>query len=298
MRFSLRVILVWLSALLLLPAGAGASEIGESDAAGADRAATAEAASGRPAATWDVLVLFYTRTEFVYTDQAGRERRFVSTVDKRQRHSADKVLKEFVKKDVRALTSGAMKARLTLRHPDHPLTGLEPHGVGFWPSPLSTLTDRDPRFDAVIVVWNPLGSDALTGEPLDVTSFAGLTADMGTGQTYATVILQAVTGWGNHNALKHEFGHSILFYFEAIGATPMPAVNNHTDPFTYVHCGSGTFYVFEDETEDVEIPNSIYNNNSGFTHDYYSGTTALASDPNRCLGITPQAWAAPTPSER
>ena len=25
--------------------------------------------------------------------------------------------------------------------------------------------------------------------------------------------------------------------------------------------------------------NSIYNNESGFTHDYYSGTTALASDP-------------------
>ena len=50
-------------------------------------------------------------------------------------------------------------------------------------------------------------------------------------------------------------------------------------------------YVWLDETDANPIPNSIYNNESGFTHDYYSGTTALATDPMHCLGITPSAWA-------
>jgi hypothetical protein len=59
----------------------------------------------------------------------------------------------------------------------------------------------------------------------------------------------------------------------------------------YVNCVTGQMYVWVDETDAGPIANSIYNNDSGFTHDYYSGTTALASDPLRCLGITPAAWA-------
>lgn len=36
---------------------------------------------------------------------------------------------------------------------------------------------------------------------------------------------------------------------------------------------------------------SADNNESGFTHEYYSGQTAAWSEPSRCLGITPEAWA-------
>jgi hypothetical protein len=75
-------------------------------------------------------------------------------------------------------------------------------------------------------------------------------------------------------------------------------VENHTYPFTYVHCGTGEDYIWLDETDAVPVPNSIYHNASGFTHDYYSGTTALASDPAHCLGITPEAWAAGGPVSR
>jgi len=46
-----------------------------------------------------------------------------------------------------------------------------------------------------------------------------------------------------------------------------------------------------DEQPGSPIPNSIYNNQSGFTHDYYSGTTALAATPSQCLGIPRGAWA-------
>lgn len=255
-------------------------------------------AAGRPAAQWNVLVLLYERTEFDYTDATGTQRHFVSTIDKKTRHAAERVLRDFVRRDIPELTSGAMLPKLTLRRPKHPLTGLEAIGSGYWPTPAATAGDRGDRFDAVIVVWNPLGNDAATGTPLDVTFMAGLTPNMGTGQTYAAVILQAVTGWGNHNALKHEFGHSILSYFDAVGTSPQPTVQNHTEPDTYVHCGTGTAYVWQDETDEVEIPNSIYNNGSGFTHDYYSGTTALATDPTRCLGIPPATWASASPTGR
>lgn len=71
-------------------------------------------------------------------------------------------------------------------------------------------------------------------------------------------------------------------------------MDNH-QPGAYVHCRTGEGYVLVDETQDEPIPNSIYNDRSGFTHDYYSGTTALASDPHSCLGITRAAWASGGP---
>ena len=56
--------------------------------------------------------------------------------------------------------------------------------------------------------------------------------------------------------------------------------------------------MWEDEHDGRPIPNSIYNNDSGFTHDYLSGTVALATEPDRCLGIPPAAWAAGGPVNR
>jgi len=90
---------------------------------------------------------------------------------------------------------------------------------------------------------------------------------------------------------KHEWGHSLLFYYDAVGGAPRPTINNHAEATTYVHCMTGAFYEWVDESDANPIANSIYNNGSGFTHDYYSGTTALATDPLHCLGITPDAWA-------
>ncbi|HEU5093419.1 MAG TPA: hypothetical protein VFT30_12085, partial [Nitrospira sp.] len=125
--------------------------------------------------------------------------------------------------------------------------------------------------------------------PYWIGGAAGLGPSMGTGQTYAAIIIEA-TGYGHRNVFKHEWGHSILFYFDAMGLTPKPAVTNHAEVNQYVHWPTGDGYVWIDETDANPIPNSIYNNESGFTHDYYSGTTATADQPERRLGITPEAW--------
>lgn len=48
----------------------------------------------------------------------------------------------------------------------------------------------------------------------------------------------------------------------------------------------------QDEGDDAHpVPNGNYDNTAGFTHDYYFGTTGLATDPTQCLGVTPDSWA-------
>jgi len=197
----------------------------------------------------------------------------------------------FVTKDVPLLTSFNMLPRLTVRYPQRALTSLGSHGQGWWPDPASTAQDRDPAFDSVIVIWDPRATDQNTGEYMWIGSAAGLTPSMGMGQTYTTLIVEAATSYGHRNVFKHEWGHSILEYFDAIGTAPKPKVENHSDGTQYVNCVTGQPYVWEDESPAAPIPNSIYNNATGFTHDYYSGTTASAADSQRCLGIDRAAWA-------
>ena len=152
-------------------------------------------------------------------------------------------------------------------------------------------------FDSVIVVWQTIGIDQVSGRREELSpefgGLGGLAYSAGAvQQTYltASVFGSNLFGFGR-NLLKHEWGHGILFYYNSTGAAPKPAVNNHINDTDqrYVQCVTGTPYLLVDESQQ-EIPNSIYNNESGFTHDYYSGTTATAASPQQCLGITPAAW--------
>ena len=139
------------------------------------------------------------------------------------------------------------------------------------------------------MIWDSTGTDVNSGQPHNLQNCAGLALPNGTGQTFSTLQIDGFPPNRFRNTLKHEWGHSILFYHEAAGTAPAPSVDNHR-PDAYVHCGTGEGYILVDETQDEPIRGSIYNNRSGFTHDYYSGTTALASDPESCLGITRAAW--------
>ena len=240
---------------------------------------------------WKILVLIYDRTDAVVTDTHGVKHHMVGAMTPAEVERAALAATQFVETDIPALTSGNMIPELTIRYPDHPLTQLETYGQAWWPSPANTAADRERTFDSVIVIWDPRVVDQYTGIGHLITGgAAGLSPSMAAGQTYLTIIIQAATEFGHRNVFKHEWGHSILSYFEAIGATPKPTVANHADINQYVHWPTGESYVWLDETDANPIPNSIYNNESGFTHDYYSGTTATADQPTRRLGITPEAW--------
>jgi hypothetical protein len=243
-----------------------------------------------PHPAWNVLVLIYERTDFSYTDGFGTHH-LVGEIPAQQVAAAAANATQFVKTDIPALTSGNMIPKLTVNYAGT-LGTLTPFGDAWWPSPADTAADRDVAFDSVIVIWQPTVVDQSTGEQRWIGNAAGLAPGMGTGQTYAAIIIEAATLYGHRNVFKHEWGHSILFYYDAAGTAPRPTVENHTTPGTYVDCLTGQDYIWLDETDADPIPNSIYSNAGGFTHGYYSGTTALASDPLRsCLGITPLAWA-------
>lgn len=241
-------------------------------------------------ARWRMLVLIYDRTDLRYTDGSGTERHIVAQMTPEEVQRARTRAIRFATEDIPALTRGSMVPTVTVRTPTRTLDTLTRMGTGWSPSPADTAPERDPAFDAVIVIWDPRGVDLATGQPQWIGAAAGLTHHMGTGQTYAAIIAEAAVDYPHRNVFKHEFGHSILFYFDALGVTPLPTVSNHADAGDYVNCKGGPPYVWLDELEDEPIPNSIYNNHSGFTHDYYSGTIATADEPTRCLGITPQAW--------
>ncbi|MGH3786628.1 MAG: Calx-beta domain-containing protein [Pseudonocardiaceae bacterium] len=253
--------------------------------------------SGQPPA-WKILVLVYPATDFI-----GEGHHFMGTMNNADRDRAIATATRFVNQDIPALDSGHMVPELTVRVVPRALQlsfrgrdSEHPERTFWTPYPDDTAPERDPAFDSVLVVWNAHVADESSQGTVQrhINADCGLTSHVGTNQTYAAIPVSCVSA-DNTNVFKHEWGHSILFYHEALGVSPIPAVNNHIDPARpdthYVHCPTGAEYIFIDETDGNPIPNSIYNNQSGFTHDYYSGTTALAANPTQCLGIPRSAWA-------
>lgn len=277
--------------------------------AGANAAPAKQALATGPAAgnpRWRILVLIYSLTNLSYTDSRGDLHRVAAAMTRRERERAADATARFFERDVPVLTSGLMRPLLTIRYPNRALTHLTTFDYcGQWPSEMDTTPERDPAFDSVIVIWDSSGIDLTTGLSVDLQFCSGLAQQMGAAQTYIAIQVDSVRP-DQRNVFKHEWGHSILFYYEAAGTAPHPAVDNHINEsdHRYVHCRTGEAYILEDESDENPIPNSIYNNETGFSHDYYSGTTARPEAPDRCLGITPEAWAsggpvtkpAPTPA--
>jgi hypothetical protein len=250
--------------------------------------------------SWKVLILVYETTDFLFSDDGGIDRHFFGQLSQAEMEKINAQTNRFVEVDIPALNSCNMEPTITIRYPDHPLTNLTPASCSdYVPSPSDVANDRDPNFDSVFTIWDGSGTDLNSGEDLSIQGCA-YAWGMGTGQTYDAIFADFVTHYNSRNVFKHEWGHSILFYYDAAGTAPDPAVNNHINSTTiqYVNCLTGESYILVDETDDNLIPNSIYNNQSGFTHDYYSGLTATADQPNRCLGITPGAWASGGPVSR
>ena len=244
-----------------------------------------------PHPSWKVLVLVYRETDFEVTDDTGTYHHYVASITQTEMEQAALAARQFVEIDIPALTSGNMVPEITVRFPERALNELTPSGSGWWPSPADTLAERDPEFDSVIVIWDPRAFDLANNNYEWIGSADGLAANLGTGQTYFAMQIAAAVYRGHRNVFKHEWGHSILFYFETMGTAPKPTVINHADVTDYVNCKTGQSYVWQDETLLNPIPNSIYNNDSGFTHDYYSGMAAISDRPSNCIGITPAAWA-------
>lgn len=246
---------------------------------------------------WEILALIYDTVDFTHTDAQGVTHHYYTEMTQEEMDQTASVLHQFVEEDIPALDSGNMIPSLTIRYPERALTEIDSWGAGFSPTKRNVAPELDPAFDSIIVIWDPWVFDDAIGETIFIGAAAGIAYWAGVDQTYTAIIVDAATQYGHRNVFRHEWGHTILFFYEAYGTAPKPAVDNHinTTNRQYVHCPTGEPYILEDETPDNPIPNSIYNLQSGFTHDYYSGTTATPDQPARCLGITPEAWASGGP---
>lgn len=254
-------------------------------------AAAVPAGAARSAPSWKIETIIYPNTDLTYTDSTGGPHHLVAgmTIDELTRVQDSAIT--FVRNDVPSLTSGRENPALTIKIVQTPLDSstLTHDGYGGWtPTPSTTTKDQDPGFDSYIVVWEPNGQDSVTNTPDNIARAGGLTWNMGTAPLFSEIEAPAI-GAADRNVFKHEWGHGILFYYDATGTAPKPAVDNH-HPESYVTCHTTRPYVLQDDSDINAIPNSIFNSTSGFTHDYYSGVTALKTSPSRCLGITRTAW--------
>ena len=258
--------------------------------AGVPAAAATTATRTDPARgpAWRILVLVYPTTVVLRDGHT-----YIGTMDPGERERSIANARRFVREDIPRLDSGRMVPELAVREVARPLN-LSPEGEDGWhPDPADTTPERDPAFDSVIVIWDQSAIDTAL-RPKRLHHFAGLTWPTGLGQTYSAIPAE-YAAHNDPNVFKHEWGHAILFFHDALGVAPRPAVDNHGPAGRYVHCTGGAAYTWEDEHDPAPIPNSTYNDDSGFTHDYYSGTIALADAPDTCLGVTPAAWAAGGP---
>lgn len=244
-----------------------------------------------PDPRWRIQVVIYPQTHMIWSDAAG-DHDVTTEMTSQEIALAVSASNRFYSADVPALDSGLMIPLPTVIVKQTPLTRFAAP-VCFWPDPGLIAPDLDPlRYDSAVIIWKDDGWDAVQRRFVSLACYGGLTWPRGTGQTFTSFLMKMIPP-DQRNVFKHEWGHAILFYYDTSGAAPKPAVNNHiNDTDTrYVSCHSAQPYFLIDETDGNPIPYSIYNDQTGFTHDYYSGVTATPDQPDRCLGITPAAWA-------
>jgi hypothetical protein len=246
------------------------------------------------APSWHILARIFQKTDFSYTDRWNVPKRVDGVITDAEASLIESTLRRFVYGDVPALSSGYMSPRLTIRR-DGTISEFVPYGQDSWqPSPAAY---RDDSFDTTIVVFQTFGGELGGGAPGNGGNLSPAYLGLANVEFRKVPLISgAMRGRAvnemSRNLWKHEFGHAILIHYSQTGAAPRPSVDNHIGGSRqYVHCGSGMSYSLVDETDSSPIPNSIYNNEEGFTHDYYSGTTATPDQPNRCLGIPAATWA-------
>jgi hypothetical protein len=252
--------------------------------------------------TWDFQLIVYETTDAKLTFSDGSTHHVRGTMSTAERDEFIERTRIFVEDDLPLISSGSAVGMLEVTIADRPLTELERLWSGFTPMRVNVQPEINPDADAVLVLFEPRVTDVDTGAPFWIGAAAGLAYFTGTGQLYNEFVIDNVVynnGMRNTNVLKHEYGHSLVFFHDAMGFAPKPAVDNHIND--YGHCPTGEPYVWVDEFTSAyphAVPNSIYDNWSGYHHDILSGTIALSSDPTTCLGIPPFAWAlAETPSD-
>ena len=172
------------------------------------------------------------------------------------------------------------------------LTRLSPIGNGWWPAPEDTARDRDPAFDSVIAIWQPTVTDQATHQTLWIGIGRGPHTPDGHWPNLRDPDHRGGDAGRTPQRLQTRMGALAALLLRGRGVF---AKSNGHEPRGRAAvrelCGRPNLRLEGRNGDADPIPNSIDSNESGFTHDYYSGTAALATDPLRCLGIGAASWA-------
>ena len=171
-----------------------------------------------PHPRWKILVLIYDRTDMTYTDAAG-EHHVIGEIDSAQVAAAAANAARFVQTDIPALSSGNMLPELTIRYPGA-LRSLTPSET---PGGLPRQT-RQPSETRHSTASSSSGSRrSPTRRQANCCGLAMLLASRRRwepGRPTPPLIIEAATLDGHLNVFKHEWGHSLLNYYEAAGTAP------------------------------------------------------------------------------
>ena len=248
-----------------------------------------------PHPSWKVLVLVYDETDTLITDTSGVQHHVRSDATPAELELVAEQAREFVLRDIPALSSGNMLPTLTVQHASHPLnhlTVLAPT-TDWWPAWNDTADEVQGSYDSVIVIWDSRVRDITSGATFKLGGPAVLNRVATVAPIYSTFDLTSAGLDGSRNQFKQNWGSAAQIHYQALQVQPLPAidVNVNAALTQYVNCKTGRRYLQQTEPTGQRIVNSIWNNDAGFFHDLYSGLVAQVQAPHTCLGLGPQVWA-------
>lgn len=236
---------------------------------------------------WTIQALVYQQTNALVTNESGSTARAVCALDDDRLEEIVRRLERFVEEELPALTAGALspELRVDVVRSDLSTLSTSSHG-GWWPALKDTVEARSDEVDSVIVVWPARPPDLVLGE---LAPTWGLTQPTANRQTYATVTAERLLETPFNDVLMHEFGHSVLYYFDALGRTGGLGTND-LQIAEYFDMESGMRFDEKPTWHSDMEPDPTYELDHGFTHAYMSGSLALSSNPTQRLGISSACW--------
>ncbi|MEX8518117.1 MAG: hypothetical protein AB3X44_06350 [Leptothrix sp. (in: b-proteobacteria)] len=248
-----------------------------------------------PHPSWKVLVLVYGETDAVITDANGVQRHVRSDATPAELDLVTEQARQFVVNDIPVLSSGNMLPSLTVRRASHPLNHLTllTSTTDWWPAWGDTADEVHDPYDSVIIIWDSRVRDVAGGDAFKLGGPVALTRVATVVPIYNTLDLASAGLDGTRHALKQNWASAVQTHYQALQVLPEPAIDVNVDSVRsqYVNCKTGHHYLWQTESAEQPIPNSIWNNSSGFMHDLYSGQVARAGAHRSCLGLGPQVWA-------
>ncbi|MEX2548213.1 MAG: hypothetical protein WD830_10555, partial [Chloroflexota bacterium] len=236
------------------------------------------AATAQPAAKWKSLVLIYRETDVTFTRADGTEYHLQARMSATMHDVVLDTVDRF-RRSVGIWSGGLASTSLTIVEVPHPITTLNKLSGGYWVGPDSVEADLDRyaptgTYDSIFVMWQAKDD---SGEKIPVAGW-GLTLPPGgwaNGAGYSSIITPSQLWWWTSSSAPeevfiHEWMHQVVYFNRDAGRMNLD-----------LHGGTAYGYAQENGTW------------KRWLSDVMQGKVR---DGDKFVGVSPQMWAAGTPS--